>query len=210
MSKKRSKREESDFSDGSEFKVSKRRGKREESDYSDGSEFKRKRVAKSKAKPKGRAPARRKRGSDYESDESFKVTTRRPAAKKRAAAARGKRNRDRYCDTDEEEEEEETDETSEDEEDEDEKIARFNREFQEERRSTRVRRCVAETYCEKGAVSEVESGEEGEDGKRRKRRDSDDTFDEGDSDFGGARRRKGRVGESRRQATARPVKKPKK
>ena len=57
MSKRRSKKEESDFSDGSEFKVSKRRGKREESDYSDGSEFKRKRVAKSKAKPKGRAPA---------------------------------------------------------------------------------------------------------------------------------------------------------
>lgn len=207
-----------------EFKVSKKRSKKSESDFSDGSEFmETKRAKVTKPKAKSRAPARRRKGSDYDSDESFKVSTRKPAKKRSSGGRgkrggggrRGKRNRNRYYDTDEDETELSGDGTDEseltDSEDEDEKIARFNREFQEERRSTRMRKCITETYNEALGGSDSASG--GEDSemekpkkKKKKREDSDDTFEEDDDSDFGSRKKKSR---SARETASRTIKKPK-
>lgn len=62
----------------------------------------------------------------------------------------------------------------------------------EERRSTRTRKCITETYCDDKDSDESGDSEKEAPKKRKKQLDSDDTFE--DSDFGGRVRRKARTG----------------
>ncbi len=174
---KSTKKKTSDYSDDDEEEE-------EEDDYVDSDE-----EVKVKAVKKG-SKKRVKGCSD--SDESFKVSRKSSQKKvskkkskvkskggRRSSSGRGRRGRsNRYEDTDEEEvgsAEELSDESS----DEDEKIARYNSLFVEERRSTRTRKCITETYCEEGEDSDMsEEVLETRKGKRKKRDSSDDTFDE--------------------------------
>lgn len=147
-----------------------------------------------KRKPKSKAKAKRARPNYVDSDESFDFPTKKAYQPRKATNTRKKnvkRKRNRYDDTEDEEtgsDNESSDDESDISSDEDEKIERFNREFNvvEERRSTRTRKCITETYKEFGSGNSGNSDSENESRpkkpKRRSKMDSDDTFDENSDD----------------------------